>query len=58
MNLSEYEDCSISQFPVLGVSEGGGMLSFHLGSKHPDCLAKDVCIPASAGSGNANGGCC
>jgi hypothetical protein len=55
----EYEDCSISQFPVLEAREADGVLSFQLGSKHTDCLAKDVCIPSPAGScGTTGSGCC
>lgn len=49
----EYEDCAISQFPVLEAGAADGVLSFQLGSKHTDCLAKDVCLPQVAG-----GGCC
>src|SRR6476620_3328794 len=42
----EYEDCAISQFPVLSVSqEAEGVLRFVLGSKHTDCLAKELCLP-------------
>lgn len=60
----EYEDGLISQFPVLS-AEGGpdGVLRFVLGSKHTDCLAKDVCLPPQ-GAGAASscctpgGGCC
>jgi hypothetical protein len=51
----EYEDCAISQFPVLEAAFADGVLSFQLGSKHTDCLAKDVCLPHGAG---ATGGCC
>jgi len=56
----EYEDCSISQFPVLEVTEADGVLTFQLGSKHTDCLAKDVCIPSSDGTGCyvSDSGCC
>ncbi len=52
----EYEDCAISQFPVLEVTAADGVLSFQLGSKHTDCLAKDVCLPQAAGG--AGSGCC
>lgn len=52
----EYEDCAISQFPVLDVSVSDSTLSFQLGSKHTDCLAKEVCLPKSGGS--AGSGCC
>jgi hypothetical protein len=39
----EFEDCSISQFPVLTATITPGVLSFQLGSKHTDCLAKEAC---------------
>jgi hypothetical protein len=42
----EYEDGFISQFPVLATTTEGQTLLFHLGVKHTDCLAKDVCLPA------------
>ena len=57
----EYEDCTISQFPVLDATADGQVLVFHLGWKHTDCLAKDVCLPqaAGAGAGGCNApGCC
>ena len=46
----EYEDCQISQFPVENVSIQGDDLKFYLGTKHTDCLAKDVCLPNGAGA--------
>ena len=52
----EYEDCAISQFPVREASVADGVLTFTLGSKHTDCLAKDVCLPQGAGA--SGGGCC
>jgi hypothetical protein len=55
----EYEDCSISQFPVLEASASDETLIFRLGSKHTDCLAKDVCLPKSLASGACGAtGCC
>lgn len=51
----EYEDCSISQFPVLEANEADGVLSFQLGSKHTDCLAKESCMPSA---GASTGSCC
>lgn len=53
----EYEDCSISQFPIVSANTAGGVLTFQLGSKHTDCLAKESCglEPATAGE---KGGCC
>jgi len=52
----EYEDCAISQFPVLEVSAVDNVLTFKLGSKHTDCLAKDVCLPGV--NGRPGAGCC
>jgi hypothetical protein len=53
----EYEDCSVSQFPVLEARVSGTVLAFYLGEKHTDCLAKDVCLSQDAGCGT-DGGCC
>ncbi len=53
----EYEDCAISQFPVLTAEAEDGVLTFQLGSKHTDCLAKDVCLVEPT-SGCAGEGCC
>ncbi|MDB6153399.1 MAG: hypothetical protein JWL90_1852 [Chthoniobacteraceae bacterium] len=52
----EYEDCAISQFPVLAASAEDQVLTFQLGSKHTDCLAKELCLPPS--SGVKPNGCC
>jgi hypothetical protein len=46
----EYEAGSISQFPLESVLVSETELIFWLGSKHTDCLARDVCIPGQ--------GCC
>ena len=59
----EYEDCSISQYPVLEAKVEGDALIFQLGSKHTDCLAKELCLPQSApatstGCCTPGGGCC
>ncbi len=56
----EYEDCNLSQFPVLDTASGDGRLTFRLGEKHADCLAKDVCLPTapSADACCSDGGCC
>ncbi len=51
----EYEDCQISQFPVENASVQGDDLTFYLGTKHTDCLAKDICL---AGVGVGERGCC
>lgn len=51
----EYEDCTISQYPILEAKSEGAELVFLLGSKHTDCLAKELCTPKSA---PASEGCC
>jgi hypothetical protein len=52
----EYEDCAISQFPVLSAETSDGALVFHLGEKRTTCLAMETCIPeGTCGSGS---GCC
>lgn len=55
----EYEDCAISQFPVLEATIENDVLRFHLGKKHTDCLAKELCLPqAASGEGCGTTGCC
>jgi hypothetical protein len=59
----EYEDGFISQFPVLEAGVEGRHLLFRLGTKHTDCLAKDVCLAneenaETAGACCGGGGCC
>jgi hypothetical protein len=41
----EHEDYVVSQFPITGAAADNGALIFTLGTKHTDCLAKDVCLP-------------
>ncbi|MDA0292373.1 MAG: DUF6428 family protein [Verrucomicrobia bacterium] len=56
----EFEDGLISQFPLLSVSAGDAVV-LHLGTKHTDCLAKEICLPvpgAAAGCGTPGSGCC
>lgn len=55
----EYEDGVISQFPVQSVGAGEAV-TVHLGTKHTDCLAKDVCLPPSAPDAccTPGSGCC
>ena len=55
----EYEDGFISQFPVVAV-EVNDVVAVRLGTKHTDCLAKEVCLPpsASATSCSPGSGCC
>jgi hypothetical protein len=54
----EYEDCVISQYPVLAVETGGAELAFTLGSKHTDCLAREACGLESCGCGPNERQCC
>ena len=55
----EYEDCSVSQFPVAAAEAGEEGLVFALVSKHTDCLAKELCLPQAAAEGCCAGeGCC
>jgi hypothetical protein len=55
----EYEDGFLSQFPVLEATTEGRSLLFHLGLKHTDCLAKDICLPQAAGTECCGAtGCC
>jgi Family of unknown function (DUF6428) len=56
----EYQDGFISQFPVVAGASRGDALLFELGTKHTDCLAKDVCLPEPVGAGccTPGGGCC
>lgn len=54
----EYEACNVIQFTVVAVVPGGDRLTVQLGSKHTDCLAKDVCAPSTSGVAGAGTGCC
>ncbi len=57
----EYEDCSITQYPVLSATATDTELVLALGEKHTDCLAKESCglVPAPQNGGCAPGsGCC
>jgi hypothetical protein len=52
----EYEECSISQYPLASCERGTHTLTFRLGSKHTDCLAKELCTTPQLGAAKA--GCC
>ena len=41
----EYEDYVVAQFPVEGAEVIDGALTFRLGLKHTDCLARGICLP-------------
>lgn len=56
----EYEDGFVSQFPVVSM-ETDDVALIRLGTKHTDCLAKDVCLPPSASDDpccSPGSGCC
>ncbi len=52
----EYEGEAVSQFPLEFVATLNGELLFNLGTKHTDCLAKEVCMVDSGAC--AAPGCC
>jgi len=58
----EYEDGLISQFPVESGTIAETTIVFILGSKHTDCLAKEICLPPSlqpaSDSCCSGSGCC
>ena len=41
----EYEETTISQYPVVGHTVTDDAVTLHLAYKHTDCLAKEVCCP-------------
>lgn len=54
----EYEDGLISQFPVLDAHANDNTVTLSLGTKHTDCLAKELCLPASPGEECCGGSSC
>ena len=50
----EHEDGFLSQFPVLSAEVRDDGILFSLGSKHTDCLAKEICLPTP----QENQSCC
>jgi hypothetical protein len=50
----EYEEGFISQFPIESAKQQGDLIVFTLGSKHTDCLAKEICLPKP----QENSSCC
>jgi hypothetical protein len=56
----EYEDGFISQFPIECAATEGESLIFTLGTKHTDCLAKEICLPNPQESSSCctGTGCC
>lgn len=51
----EYETCNVVQLVLAEIRQEPGRFVLQLGSKHTDCLAKELCLPAGTG---AKGGCC
>ena len=45
----EYEDCTLSQYPVVEARVAEGELIFTLAEKHTDCLAPEFCGVSSGG---------
>ena len=54
----EYEDTTLSQYPVASYTVTEDAVTLHLAYKHTDCLAKDVCLPANLQPANGATGCC
>jgi hypothetical protein len=43
----EYETCNVVQLVVTSIEQERERFVIQLGSKHTDCLAKELCVPAS-----------
>lgn len=58
----EYEDQTISQYPLAAVTASAGALTLTLADKHTDCLAREMCGAEQAPAGTATAccgtGCC
>ena len=56
----EYEDGFISQFPIESAVTQDDAIVLRLGTKHTDCLAKDICLPKPQESPSCctGTGCC
>lgn len=58
----EYDCCVVGQYNLDTSSTDGKVLSFQLGNKKTDCLAREACGVESAGcgcgSGDGSGKCC
>jgi hypothetical protein len=52
----EYETCNVVQLVVASVKQESDRLILQLGSKHTDCLAKELCVPSTSAAGAAS--CC
>ncbi len=49
----EYEDCSVSQYPIAAAEIEGETILLKLSDKHTDCLAKEKCGIDGDGCGSA-----
>ncbi|MGV3663150.1 MAG: DUF6428 family protein [Prosthecobacter sp.] len=57
----EHEDRVVAQYPVESADVVEGSLTFHLGVKHTDCLARGVCVPGECApkeEPSADSSCC
>ena len=54
----EYEETTISQYPVTGYRVTESEVTLILGTKHTDCLAQDVCLPNATGGASGCGPSC
>lgn len=54
----EYEDGLISQYPVDGYAVEDGAVVLWLGTRHTDCLAREICIAPRAAAEPAATPCC
>ena len=50
----EYETCNVVQLVVASITQEPGRFVIQLGSKHTDCLAKELCVPST----KSGAGCC
>lgn len=54
----EYEDTTISQYPVAEAMVSDNAVTLVLTTKHTDCLAKDICLVPAADGCAPSSGCC
>lgn len=54
----EYEDATISQYPVAGFAVTSDAVVLNLAFKHTDCLAKERCLTPLPMAQNRASGCC
>ena len=54
----EYQSCNVVQVRVVGVAREPAGWVIRVGKKQTDCLARDLCVPASGGARAPGPGCC